>query len=202
MIPFWEEAYKNEDILAFGTEPNKSILQIENMLKKSSNIIDVGCGDGTNVIYMARKGFIHVEGIDCSENGIKKLQKIIDNESLHINAKVADLCKFDFEKDYELIMSFGTLHFVSNQDWHIFIEKAKMATCVGGYNIIQIFTNQVPPSADIAPFAIGLSDDGEIKEMYEDWEIIEYKSYVFEDEHPGVPKHLHASNKIIAKRIK
>lgn len=202
MIPFWEEAYKNEDILAFGTEPNKSILQIEDMLKKSSNIIDVGCGDGTNVIYMARKGFTHVEGIDCSENGIKKLQKIIDNESLHINAKVADLCKFDFEKDYELIMSFGTLHFVNKQDWHIFIEKAKMATCIGGYNIIQIFTNQVPPSADIAPFAIGLADDGEIKEMYGDWQIIEYKSYVFEDEHPGVPKHLHASNKIIARRIK
>jgi len=79
MIPFWEEAYKNEDILAFGTEQNKSILQIENMLKKSGNIIDVGCGDGTNVIYMARKGFTHVDGIDSSENGIKKLQKIIDN---------------------------------------------------------------------------------------------------------------------------
>lgn len=202
MIPFWEEAYKNSNILAFGTEPNESILQIENMLNKSSNIIDVGCGDGTNVIYMARKGFTHVEGIDCSENGIVKLQKIIDNESLRINAKVADLCKFDFEKDYELIMSFGTLHFVNKQDWHIFIEKAKMATCIGGYNIIQIFTNQVPPSADIAPFAIGLADDGEIKEMYEGWEIIEYKSYVFEDEHPGVPKHLHASNKIIARRIK
>ena len=172
------------------------------MLKKTGNIIDVGCGDGTNVIYMARKGFTHVEEIDCSENGIKKLQKIIDNEGLHINAKVADLCTFDFEKDYELIMSFGTLHFVNKQDWHFFIEKAKMATCIGGYNIIQMFTNQVPPSVEIAPFAIGLADDGEIKEMYGDWEIIEYKSYVFEDEHHGVPKHLHAANKMIARRIK
>lgn len=59
-----------------------------------------------------------------------------------------------------------------------------------------------PALADIAPFAIGLADDGEIEEMYGDWEIIEYKSYVFEDEHPGVPKHLYASNKIIARRIK
>lgn len=63
MIPFWEEAYKNADILAFGTEPNRSIFQIEDMLKKSSNIIDVGCGDGTNVIYMAKKGLLMSRGL-------------------------------------------------------------------------------------------------------------------------------------------
>ncbi len=26
------------------------------------------------------------------------------------------------------------------------------------------------------------------------------QSYVFEDEHPNVPKHLHASNKIVARK--
>ena len=29
---------------------------------------------------------------------------------------------------------------------------------------------------------------------------LHYKSYVFEDEHPNVPKHLHASNKIVARK--
>ncbi len=202
MVPFWEEAYKNEDVLAFGTEPNKSILLIEDKLEKSVNIVDIGCGDGTNIIYLAKRGFEHIEGIDYSENGIKKLKKIAAKEALAIEAKTADLRYMDFEKEYGLVMSFGTLHFVSREDWHIFIGKAKAATCIGGYNIIQIFTNQVPPSVDIAPFAIGLAEDGEIKELYGDWEIIEYKSYIFEDEHPGVPKHLHASNKIVAKRIK
>lgn len=99
-------------------------------------------------------------------------------------------------------MTFGTLHFVSKNDWCEFIIKAKDATTIGGFNIIQLFTNKVPPSFDIAPFAIGLADDGEIKTLYENWEIIDFKSYVFEDEHPNVPKHLHASNKIIARRTK
>lgn len=67
---------------------------------------------------------------------------------------------------------------------------------------MQIFTDEVPASADIAPFAVGLAKDEEIKELYEDWEILQFKSYVFEDEHPNVPKHLHASNKIVARRVK
>ena len=71
---------------------------------------------------------------------------------------------------YDLVMSFGTLHFVSKDD--------------------------------VAPFAIRLAKDEEIKQLYYDWEILQFKSYIFEDEHLNVPKHLHASNKIVARRIK
>lgn len=62
--------------------------------------------------------------------------------------------------------------------------------------------DKVPASPDIAPFAVGLAYDEEIKVLYKDWNIIQFKSYVFEDEHPNVPLHLHASNKIVAQRIK
>ena len=44
---------------------------------------------------------------------------------------------------------------------------------------MQIFTDTVPASEDIAPFAIGLAQDEEIKELYSDWEILQFKSYVF-----------------------
>lgn len=61
---------------------------------------------------------------------------------------------------------------------------------------MQIFTDTVPASEDIAPFAIGLAKYGEIRDLYNDWEILQFKSYTFEDEHPGDPKHMHASNKL------
>lgn len=99
-------------------------------------------------------------------------------------------------------MAFGILHFISKSDWYNFIINAKCATAIGGINIIHLFTDKVPPSIDIAPYAIGLAADGEIRDLYGDWEIIEFKSYVFEEEHPNVPRHLHSSNKIIARRIK
>ena len=100
-----------------------------------------------------------------------------------------------------MFVCFGTLHFVAKDEWKRFINKAKKYTNIGGIHIIQIFTDAVPASEDIAPFAIGLAKDEEIKELFTDWEILQFKSYVFEDEHPNVPKHLHASNKIVARRI-
>lgn len=89
---------------------------------------------------------------------------------------------------------------LKKNDWKQFINKAKENTNAGGIHIMHIFTDTVPDFADIAPFAVGLAQEGEIREMYNDWEILQFQSYVFEDEHPNVPKHMHAVNKIVARK--
>lgn len=199
--PFWEDTYKNEETITFSMEPNMTIKEMEDLFFKEWKVLEVGCGEGQNVLYLAKQGYNNVDAFDLSENGITKLKKRCDVANVKINAFVDDLTTYEFDKQYDLVMSFGTLHFVSKDDWKKFINKAKENTNVGGIHIMQIFTDVVPASEDIAPFAIGLAKDEEIKEMYTDWEILQFKSYVFEDEHPNVPKHLHASNKIVARRV-
>lgn len=201
IVPFWEEVYQDNDAVAFSVEPNATVKEFEHLLHKQSNIIEIGCGEGQNVIYLAQQGYCNVDAFDLSEHGIAKVKQKCRAGNIQLNAFVADLTAYQFEKKYDLIMSFGTLHFVSKKDWKIFLEKAKESTVIGGIHIMSIFTDAVPASEDIAPFAIGLAKDGEIKELYNDWEVLQFKSYVFEDEHPGVPKHLHASNKVVARRI-
>ena len=76
-----------------------------------------------------------------------------------------------------------------------FLHKAQdFLTNVGGIHIMQIFTDQVPITEDLAPFAVGIAKNQEIKELYKEWEILQFKSYIFKDEH------LHAANKIVARR--
>lgn len=199
-IPFWEAGYQNMDDITFSAVPNQTVTELEPLFDKSWNILDVGCGEGQNSIYLAKHGFSNVDAFDISEYGIAKVHKICEYEKVNLNAYVADLTKYSFDKMYDLIMSFGTLHFVQKDDWKRFLTDAKKHTNIGGIHIMQLFTDTVPASADIAPFAIGLAKDEEIKSLYKDWEILQFKSYVFEDEHPNVPKHLHASNKIVARR--
>ena len=45
-IPFWEESYQNMENITFSNKPNKTIQEIEGLLKKDSNILEVGCGEG------------------------------------------------------------------------------------------------------------------------------------------------------------
>lgn len=197
--PFWEGTYK-ESAPTFSVNPNQTLMEFEHLLSKGSSTLDVGCGEGQNVIYLARQGWTDLDAFDLSSSGIEKVQLQCKAEKLRLNAFTADLREFGFTKSYDLIMSFGTLHFVSTEDWKSFISRAKENTRPGGIHIMQIFTDTVPASPDIAGFAIGLAKDGEIAELYKDWEILQFKSYVFEDEHPGVPKHFHASNKLVARK--
>ena len=200
VVPFWEEAYQNEDAVTFSMEPNATIKEFEHLLNKQSRIIEIGCGEGQNAFYLAKQGYCNVDAFDISEHAIEKVQRRCAMEGIQFNAFTADLTTYQFEQRYDMVMSFGTLHFVQKADWKAFIKKAKTYTNAGGIHIMQIFTDTVPASEDIAPFAIGLAKDEEIKGLYSDWEILQFKSYTFEDEHPGVPKHLHASNKIVARR--
>ena len=199
--PFWEESYMNDDFPTFGVKPDEFIVKYKDLYNKEWNILDVGCGDGKNSIYFARRGFKNIDAFDLSENAILKMNRLLDVKKLKVNTFVGDLTEFEFEKKYDFVMSFGTLHFVSKEKWKKFIWDAKENTNSGGMHIIQIFTNKVPASPDISDFAVGLADEEELKEMYEDWEILDFKSFVFEDEHHGVPKHYHASNKIVARKV-
>ena len=202
LIPFWEKAYQDDTTNAFSATPNSTLQEFEHLLHKNSNILEIGCGEGQNVLYLAEQGYCNIDAFDLSEHGITKVKQRCQNADVTLNAFVADLTTYQFEKKYDLVMSFGTLHFVQKDDWKDFIYRAKEHTAAGGIHIMQIFTDTVPASADIAPFAIGLAKDGEIRDLYADWEILQFKSYVFEDEHPNVPKHLHASNKIVARFAK
>lgn len=199
LIPFWEKAYQKKDTVVFSIEPNATIKEFENLFSRHSRVLDVGCGEGQNAIYLAKQGY-QVDAFDLSEHGIAKVNDRCEMSGVKLNAFIADLTEYKFEQNYDVIMSFGTLHFVHKNEWKKFVKEAKIHTNKGGIHIIQLFTDVVPASEDIAPFAVGLARDEEIKELYEDWEILQFKSYVFEDEHPGVPKHLHASNKIVVRR--
>lgn len=201
-IPFWEEGYQNLEDITFSSEPNATLKEFEHLLHRQSAVLEAGCGEGQNVLYLAKQGYSDIDAFDLSEKGIAKLKRLCEVQGVDLHGFVADLTKYRFERKYDLVMSFGTLHFVEKARWKDFIRQAKENTHVGGIHIMSIFTDAVPASEDIAPFAVGLAKDGEIKELYRDWEILQFKSYVFEDEHPNVPKHLHASNKIVARKAR
>jgi tellurite methyltransferase len=162
--------------------------------------LDIGCGEGRNSIYLAELG-MDVDSFDISKAGIAKANAIAKAKNTKINAWVQDLTTFIFNKTFNLIISHGVLHFVEKKEWLRIIKDIKMNTNDGGMNAIGIFTNKLPATPDNAPFTKGLFDEGELKELYPDWDIIEFYSKVFEDEHPGGIHHKHSANGIIARKV-
>jgi tellurite methyltransferase len=197
--PFWENTYQNPRVSTFGQNPNQDIADLWPVFEKHWSILEVGSGEGKNALFMAEKGF-DVQAFDISTAGIQKINSMAALKGIRLRTFVYDLTKYVFERTFDVIICYGTLHFVKKDEWQLFIQKARNNTNPGGLNFFQIFTNQIPASPDIAPFVQGLADEGELFTLYQDWEILRKKSYIFEEEHPGVAKHRHASNKIVARK--
>ena len=73
LVPFWEKSYQEYDTIAFSNEPNTTITEFEYLISKQSKILEVGCGEGQNAIYLAQQGY-QVDAFDLSEHGIAKLK--------------------------------------------------------------------------------------------------------------------------------
>jgi hypothetical protein len=104
-----------------------------------------------------------------------------------------------FTGKYDLIIAHGSPHLIERELWIPLIHKMKANTKAGGYNVVVVFTDALPPPDDLKEFHVGLFRDGELFDFYKDWRIVEKRSYILRDEHPGDIRHQHPLNKLVAQ---
>ena len=197
--PFWEIGYRDKNASTFAKGPTNDIASFYQNLKPNSFILDAGCGEGRNSIFLAGHGH-RVDAFDLSEAGIEKARSIAAARGLDINFFVRDLADFTFERDYDVIMSHGVLHLPEKHNRDAFLAEAQKHTKPGGYNIIGVFTNRLPATPDNAPFTKSLFDVGELPAKYSGWKLIAHDEGTLRDSHPGGVSHEHAHERIIAQK--
>ncbi len=201
-IQFWDNMYR--DLTAptmFGNgQPSASVAAAAGRLPRGARVLDVGCGDGRNVLYLASLGY-HVTALDISPVAIAKVQQFAAERGLTVDAAAQDLREMTFDADYDLIVSMGCLHWVAREAWESFLREAQAHTRVGGFHAIGVFTDALPAPEDQRDFYLGLFAQGELFTHYADWEIISQDSTQFHDEHPGGVRHHHACDTILARRV-
>jgi ubiquinone/menaquinone biosynthesis C-methylase UbiE len=99
--PIWEEVFLNQE---WGKYPSENLIQFvaRNFYKfKRDNIriLEVGCGTGANIWYIAREGFL-AYGIDGSKSGIDQAKKRIKDEGLTANLVVGDVIELPYQDNF------------------------------------------------------------------------------------------------------
>src|ERR1044072_1355488 len=92
----WNERYASNEF-AYGTEPNSFLVQNAKLL--TSPVLSLAEGEGRNAVFLASLG-LDVLGIDSSDVGLAKAQKLAASKGLTIQTEVADLATYTPPADF------------------------------------------------------------------------------------------------------
>ena len=104
---FYNNYYKHFDITRVRIW--KSVREFVSYMKKGSKVLDVGCGNGKNIIYMNENG-INAEGVDFSD----KLVGICQDKGLTV--KEGDMRELPFEDNvFDNVICIAALHHLQDE---------------------------------------------------------------------------------------
>ncbi|PIT93968.1 hypothetical protein COU00_01495 [Candidatus Falkowbacteria bacterium CG10_big_fil_rev_8_21_14_0_10_43_11] len=201
----YNQIYKNNFV--WGNKPNGLLQKIYKLNKVNSEFLDLGCGQGRDVLFMLEKGY-KVTAVDNSQEGIKKIKELIQANNLlianiNLNLFCGDIKNFNIQKNkYVIINAFNSLQFLPKKEAVKIIEIIKKNIKNGGYVIISGFTINDPLYKKINNDKRCFFEPQELKKMFSDFHIILYKEEIIEDKgHAGSPEpHKHGIVKMIAQK--
>lgn len=195
----YQEWYKSEEYY-WGTQPSSMCLEILRLAPpvKPLRLLDIGCGEGKDAVFMARCGYI-VSAFDASDAGLEKAQRLADKAGVHIETFRADVNEYRLDREYDILFSSGVLHYIRPELRSEIFCNYQSHTAQNGLHAMNVF---VQKSFIGPPPEVEVSYDwhtGELFSLYRNWYMEKCEEVVFDCDSSGIP-HQHAMNVMIARK--
>lgn len=96
----WEHQENTKEVINFLKN---------NSAKKSDNILELGCGEGRDAIYLLNKGYFNLLAIDYSKEAINTCNILTNNKYVN-KFRQLDLIEDELDKKFKFIYSISVLH--------------------------------------------------------------------------------------------
>lgn len=197
----YDEVYSKPEYY-WGRQPNRLCEQAVACFPpgfRAGKAIDLGCGEGRDLIDLARRGFDAV-GVDISRPGLDKAARWATAEGLTVRTIAASLTDYRLAESFDLVYSSGTLTFLPPAARSEAFANYKQWTRPGGIHAFNVFVEKpflaTPPDWGIDEY---FYRSGDLMATYWDWEILSVTEVIFDCNSSGVP-HRHAMDVLIARK--
>jgi len=124
--------------------------------KTGAKVLDLGCGQGRDALFIARMGH-QVVGVDISKTGIAQMLEEAEQEGLEVVGVVADIVEYEPSGEYDVVILDRVLHMLNEgSERRAVLEKASAVTKPGGLILI---ADTPKHQAQIRSFFEGQSED-------------------------------------------
>jgi tellurite methyltransferase len=163
-------------------------------------VLDIGCGEGRNAVFMARNGY-DVRAFDISDEGIRKARALAASAGVEVDAFAADMSRHRLDREYDVLFSTGVLHCLAPEIRDEIFADYKAHTKIGGLDVFSVFVRKpfIARAPDGDPNAYEWRS-GELLGRDHDCRIEWSTEEVFDCMSSGVP-HQHCANRVIARKV-
>jgi tellurite methyltransferase len=199
----YDQLYK--DNIVWGHQPNELLIQVFGMISGDVQFLDLGCGQGRDVLFMLANG-VQVTGVDKSQEGLRQIQDLAKAKgmsTINVNLICEDIANFNIEENkFDIISAYNALQFLPKDYALLVLESMKSNLKKNGYILVSAFTTDDPSYKAGAVHGRCYFGHGELKNIFSNLNIIMYEEKILNDSgHPGFPEpHIHGVVKIIAQK--
>lgn len=145
---FWDDEYTNPQHLKLSTNPSEDLEKFtrwlvrrkrEDVISPSAQVLDVGCGNGRNLIYLNQNFGNPGTGFDISRSGIS--QAITASKGMPITYKarsIAGPLELD-DNSQTLVLDMMTSHFLTKTERLVLRDEIHRVLKPGGFLFIKTF---------------------------------------------------------------
>jgi SAM-dependent methyltransferase len=183
--PDWDERYANGKYSA--SAPHKLLVSLVEKLK-AGKALDLACGTGRHAIFLAQKGW-RVTAVDNSTVGIGVAGNRAAEKALEIDFRVADLEADDFkieENSFDLICDF------------YYLQRDLFAEMKKGLKTGGVIAAAIHIYGEGEKKGRFLLREGELKEIFRDFEILHYHETPATD--PDAGEHHRRTAEIVCRK--
>jgi SAM-dependent methyltransferase len=135
--------------------PPEVVALVEGGSLPTGHALDLGCGTGTNCVYLARRGW-QAAGVDFSAVAIRRARRRARRAGVNCLFYQADVTDLSFLGDpFDLVLDIGCLHSISPEKWGWYAAEVARLVRPGGLYMLYAF---VPRPGQPGPRGISLEE--------------------------------------------
>ena len=194
--------------MTFGMEPTPLVRELASMLKPGSRILDLGCGDGRDTLFLGHLGH-EVEGLDISPVAIQKLNDAaIGLNNGRVVGRVGDVRELgSWLGKFDAVIGVTLLDHIQEIELDKVIKSALRRLNSDGYICFLVHTRRDPgflahiEASETAGWVQHFFRPGELNLRLKPWcSVLHYSEWEEEDFDHG-PRHSHHFAGFIGKTV-
>lgn len=183
----WENVYRFgnvEQMPWYSADLDDDITQALTKLHiTQGNILDLGCGPGTQAVALAKMGF-NLTATDVSAAAIAKARQLAQGENVNPKFVVDDFLDSNISGQFDVILDRGVFHTFSLDEYPAYIKKVQRLLKSHGYLLLKCLSDAQPGEQGPHRFSTP-----EIQEIFSgNFRIVETRKTFFHGAHQPYPK--------------